>query len=90
MRAYAVVLDELNSDVANRIEEAYPKHYKVNDMFYLVSADDIADQVAQTVGIKGDNRVEESSGVVFRLNGSYSGYTSRALWDWMELVEEKN
>ncbi len=89
MRVFAVVLNEANPDVASRIEAKYPDHYKWSDTFFLVTSDAIAETVAIAVGIKGDDRVEASRGVVFKLDKAYSGYSSRSLWEWLTLVEEQ-
>ena len=59
------------------------------DNLVLVASDDIAEQVAQKVGIKGENRIEGVTGAVFKLNGAYAGFASRALWEWLtEAVPE--
>jgi len=65
---------------------AYPEAHQYNETVYLVTdASPITESVATGVGIKGDGRVEGSSGFVVKLGDapSYSGYTSRSLWDWL-------
>ena len=89
MRTFAVALNETNPDVAERIEGKYPDHYRITDTLFLIADDTIAERVATAVGIKGDDRIESAAGVVFKLNGAYSGYSSRSLWDWLTLAEEK-
>lgn len=89
MPVFAVVLNEPNGDVARRVGGKYPNHYKMNDTFFLVQGDGIAQSVSEAVGIKGDDRVEDARGVVFKINHSYSGFTSRALWDWLGQAEER-
>ncbi len=89
MRVFAVVLNKPNSDVARRVEDKYPNHYRMNDTFFLVQGEGIAQTVSEAVGIKGDERVEEARGVVFKINHSYSGFASRALWDWLGQAEER-
>ena len=84
-RVFAVLFDETNMDAARRLKSAYPGHYELSDGNFLVRTSDLAETVAQTVGIKGDARVV--SGVVFRLNSIYAGYTSRMLWDWLSGAE---
>lgn len=87
MSIFAIVLHEVNPEVTQRIESEYPNNFKYNDTFYLVESDSIATTVALNIGLKGDNRIEEASGVVFKLNSAYSGYTKRSLWDWLSSVE---
>ena len=87
MRLFAIVLDSANATVEDRVEREFPGCYSINKTAFLVSSDGLAETIAATVGIKGDDRVEDASGVVFRLNGTFAGYSSRALWDWLEQAE---
>ena len=89
MRTFAIVLNEANPDVAERIKGEYPDHYRITDTLFLIADDTIAEKVATAVGIKGDDRIENARGVVFKLNSAYSGYSSRSLWDWLTAAEEK-
>lgn len=88
MRIFAIVLHEANSEVAERIETEYPNNFKYTDTFYLVESNSIAATVASNIGLKGDDRIEDASGVVFKLNHAFSGYTKRSLWDWLSDVED--
>jgi len=88
MSVFAVVLDEPNPEVAARIQDQYPGHYRLNDTLFLVSSHEVAEKVAQAVGITGDQSSHLQSGVVFRLNHYYSGFTSRTLWEWLEQAEK--
>lgn len=90
MSVFAVVLREENTEVARRVENRYPGYYQLNDTFFLVQDNGIAETVAKSLGIKGDDRIESASGVVFRLNNiAYSGFTVRSLWDWLQKTEEE-
>ncbi len=89
MAIFAIVLEERNVDVEQRIGEHFRRPYQINDVVFLVEGDFIAGDVAISAGIKGDNRIEGAHGAVFRLNGSYSGFASRSLWDWLGQSEEK-
>jgi len=89
MPAFAVILNEENPEVSQRIEREYPEHYRITDTVFLLQSRKIADAVAVSVGIKGENRVEDARGVVFKLNSSYAGYSARTLWDWLQQVEEE-
>ncbi len=89
MPVFAVVLNEPNNEVEKRLKEKYEGCFALTDTFFLVQSEAIAENVAVDAGIKGEDRVETARGVVFKLNKSYSGYTSRALWDWLVQAEER-
>lgn len=63
--------------------------FKHTDTFFLVVGNvyDVSENVAVAAGIKGEQR--RTSGVVFRLNGSYSGFTKRTLWEWLNDAAEE-
>ena len=89
MEVFAIALFQPNSLVTESIQTSFPKHYEYNQTLYFVQADDLAETVAIKVGIKGDARVENSSGFVIKLQEfSYSGYTRRSLWDWLKDAEK--
>ena len=83
-------LKEPNDGVTSRAKRNYPQHYAISDNVFLVQQDTIANNVAIAAGIKGENRIQEASGIVFKLNGIYSGFASRSLWDWLRNAEEKS
>ena len=89
MPMHAIVLWDTNPHVAARVAEKYPLHYQVNDTFFLVRSSEIAEKVAIAAGIKGDKQVADARGVVFRLNGVYSGYAPGSIWDWLTTEEEE-
>ena len=87
---FVVTLNEQNAEVINRLEVKYPHPhaYKISDTCYLVATFDLPSEVATNIGLKGDDRIEDSMGAVFKLNGAYSGYSYRTLWDWISQAEE--
>ncbi len=87
MALHNIVLQDENDEVVKRIEKEYPNNHAVSSTSFLVRTDEISEKVAIKVGIKGDDRINDASGVVFRLNGAYSGYASRALWEWLSIGE---
>ena len=90
MTVFAIALIEPHPGVAKLIETNYPKYYEYSPTLYFVAADALAETVAAKVGIKGGGRVQEVSGFVIKLEEfSYSGYTSRSLWDWLKSVEKR-
>lgn len=90
MTTHAVVLIEPNADVEQRIINTYPKpgHFKLTDTFYLVRNSHLSEDIAVAAGLKGDERIEQATGVVFRLNRAYAGYASPLLWEWLVDAEE--
>ena len=87
MRVFAVLLDEPSQNAVQRLNDAYPENtYQVTDTSFLVRTSDLAEDIAVSAGIKGSDRI--ASGVVFKLNRAYAGYSSRALWEWLGEVEE--
>ena len=87
MAVHMIVLSRPNDAVASRIQETYPDNYEITHTCCLVQSKDISQKIAVTVGIKGENRIDNATGVVFRLNGAYSGFASRALWEWLDQAE---
>ncbi len=79
---YAVVLDSPEPAVEGRLKEHYARVFRQTDTLILVVGGvDDSEDVAVAAGVRGEQR--EVSGVVFRLSGSYSGYTKRGLWEWL-------
>ena len=88
MKVYGVVLDEAteeNLEVGKRIGQKYPDHYRLNETFYLIKTSyDNSLDVAHVIGIRGNDRIDGSGGVVFRLSQRYSGFAEGNLWEWLE------
>lgn len=83
MAVFAVHLSgDTPAEQARTLEKVYPgdEHYRVSDRFYLVRTDSITRTVAAEVGLVGTGE----SGAVFKLNASYYGYDSRAMWEWLD------
>ena len=88
MFIHAILLTDDSDDVVARIKKHYPKSFEVNEGCYLVRCDDLTEEVAIAVGIKGDDRAEDAGGVVLKLNGAYSGFAPGSLWEWLSIGEE--
>lgn len=88
MPIHIILLTTPSADVIARIEEKYPNHHQVMEGCYLVQSKELTQDIAVNVGLKGEGRVEDVTGVVFKLNGAYSGYAARTLWEWLGEVEE--
>lgn len=91
MAVFAAYLDGKTDEAAARIKERYSgAHLELLDeRLYLISADTIAETVARRIGLKGDNQVNGVTGVVFKLNAAYAGFTYRSIWDWLKEAEGK-
>ena len=90
MSVFAIALLKPHSGVAGKIRENHLKHYEYSSTLFLVEADVLAEGLAISAGIKGANRFQDASGFVIKLEEfSYSGYTSRALWEWLREVGER-
>lgn len=74
-------------ELADLLRARYPEpdHYQLSKRAFLVRADSISDWVADSIGIKSDDRIEGATGVVFRLRGSYAGFFERSVWEWLDL-----
>ena len=85
MPLFAVILNDPNEPVESRLHEAFGEQnvFPMNDRTFLVASDEITENVTVKAGIKGDDRIENSRGAVFRLNGAYAGYTVKSLWEWL-------
>ncbi len=83
---YCAILKEPSDSTDDYVEQEYPdSHYKLSDTVYLIDSDETARQVAVNLGIRPQRKGERADvgGVVFSLNGSYSGFTSKRLWAWL-------
>lgn len=74
---------------ASRIRENYGEsdHYKMSDRVYMVRADDLAQNVANKLGLDGST--PGATGVVWKLNAAYGGIEKRELWEWLELAQQR-
>lgn len=85
MAVFGILLKEPNEAVRNRIRASFPSEscYEYNRMMFFVTSEKLSEEVARSIGLKGDNRIGPASGVVFKLTSAYSGYTTRDLWEWL-------
>ena len=88
MPVFAIALRESNQQVLDRIDAEYPDNFRLSPTFSVVSSSDLTENVAVKAGIKGENQVPDVSGAVFMLQGAYSGYTTRSLWEWLGRHED--
>ena len=86
MRAYVGILeDDCSPSVASRIVETFPgsSSFRISKNCYFVKSEGLSGFVAEKVGLKGDKAIEGASGIVFKLNSSYSGYADTGIWEWL-------
>ncbi|MCY4005765.1 MAG: hypothetical protein OXE84_02910 [Rhodobacteraceae bacterium] len=90
MRVFAVALDNDGAasaeEVNDRLKVRSASFYRLSSTVFVVAADLLSDQVAELAGIKGDDRLQSATGVVFRID-AYSGFASRSIWEWLSKVE---
>lgn len=84
MFLHAIVLEEENAQVAERIAAHYPKHYRVNSACFLVRTEDLSSKVAANAGIGDADESVGATGAVLKLNGARSGFADSALWEWFD------
>ena len=80
-RLFAVVVDndEHKERVVQNLRRSPHTTYDHEGAIILVSSPRAMSQDISTAAGLG----AETTGVVFRLNGAYSGYTSQSLWEWL-------
>ena len=85
MSIFIVVLNPDASDrFKDKINELYPLSYRYADNVFFLEDDNIPEAIADRLGIKVEDESRRlATGAVFGLDGSYSGYTAKALWDWL-------
>ncbi len=86
-KLFAVVLDEPNTEVPQRLKDKYTHTYRHTPTFFVVPVRQsvTTNDVAESAGIKGKDR--DASGIVFKINAAYSGYTNKALWELLSSYE---
>ena len=89
MDTFVVVVDSAGAEqsplVKERLKGEFSEIYELSPTSFLVSADALTEDIAVAAGIKGEEGVENATGAVFKIAG-YSGYTRRALWEWLSKV----
>ena len=88
MNTFAVMIREPEARTLESLNDQYEPDnvYRINSTTFLVRTKQLAEAVSVAAGIKGEDRF--ASGVVFKLNRSYAGYTARSLWEWLQEGEE--
>lgn len=84
-----VTEDDVDEDDVEIAGEILDSVYKLDDRVVLIRDSILTDTdlVARLFGLVGSEEGEEHHGeigIVFRLNGSHSGYHYEKLWDWLK------
>ena len=84
MAIFMIVADKQDEVMKQRLQDNYPDNYPYheNDRVFLVRTNDITEEIAAKLGIKGDDEI--TNGVVLKLDRYYAGYTSNVIWEWLE------
>ncbi len=82
---FAVILPDKNPKVGEALTSAYTAEdvHQVAGNVYFVQTNDEAGTVVEKAGIGLGQADPPVPGVVFSLNGSYSGLYYNTLWKWM-------
>ena len=89
MNIFVVTLNEPNKKVVEKIKEIYPppQFYEISPLSFLLATPEFPRDIALKIGLREENLIEDALGVVFKLNGAYSGYSYHELWDWIKQNE---
>ena len=92
MSIFVITLnDNASPELRERIEQFYPEpnSFEFSGNIFFVQDKNIPQTIAERLGIRvEEDNLRTNNGAVFKLDGSYSGFTSRALWDWLSLMED--
>ena len=91
MPMFAVVLNEPNDAVAERIRAAWPEpeHIAVGETVYLVAGDMPIDTVLEKAGLIGASPVEGATGFALQMSGTYGGRAHKTIWDWFDRAADR-
>lgn len=87
MSVFVLILPEENTEVINRLEKKYPEFQKITPTTFLLSSNDFSGQVADELGLKGENRISTDGGVVLGIMEIYAGRTDPSVWEWLKSKE---
>ena len=87
---FVVVLSETEPEkIKNRIKEAYNDYYfQLSQDCFLISSPGKAQDVSIEIGLQDPSN--DDKGIVFKLNGSYSGRHYNDVWNWLYQAEVRN
>ena len=83
MTNYIVIFDKESDENRERVTRLYPDAYEHHPKIFFVRSNEVSEVIASKLRIKGDGR--DIAGAVFRISSAYSGYTSKSLWEWLDV-----
>lgn len=84
MSTFAIILNQPNAEVEQRIRDACADYLKLNDASWMVVGDLSVDEIVDAIGFRGEATVANAAGFVLSLNGSYAGRVNKDTWDWFD------
>ena len=79
---FILVLPKKSEETEKKIKTFYSRSYhQFSDTTFLISADTTTKSIAVNAGVR--DKGSSPSGVVFKLEGSYSGLADPSLWEWL-------
>ena len=82
MAIFAIILREPNPKVQEQINIGYPDRVELSPAVTIIATKHTSETVAQNAG--GNHRIDDVSGAVIKLQGTYSGHTIKTLWEWLD------
>ena len=89
MDIFVISLTRPNPTVRQKVMAFTHCYIYSETTFFVASKGKLTEEIANLSGIHGPDRASNSSGVVTKLNGSYSGYTNVDLWEWLERMTKE-
>lgn len=84
MALFSVYFDENNENITKLIKSHYEDHLFIHDGYCLIKANVTSGSISEKLGIWNSETKKSAWGVVFKLNGSYSGYADGDIWEWID------
>ena len=76
---YCVILEEPDEGIRKAIENSDMWRYRLNDRSFLIESTKDSKAIVEDIGLGSEP--DATAGVIFRLNGSYSGFYYNSLWE---------
>ena len=80
---FVVCLESDDEYQLRRILGQYDKVFQLRGGVYLISTEESAGSIARSLEM-GEEGI---TGEIFKLNGSYAGYSRQELWEWLKWAE---
>ena len=87
MKAIVVLEESTQAEGQRAIKALYPDAYKMREGVYLITLYSTAKMLSNSLGIGMKEErfcTDQINGVVFMLDGTYSGNWAESVWDWLK------